>query len=167
MCFGSSKEQSHHDDSFEYPQHMFWLRKTKNNFQLRTVIWGPALLHLYAQYSLSFNWLQYWPKICIIWISASTQHFLDGESILTGGSQTLLQVITKIGVAGVSPYILSGIVWKSLFAGILTSKIVMWKSALKICMIPQKSKLLASLYICQQWRLCFRLISHFEISNRI
>ena len=26
MCFGCSKEQSHPDGSFEYPQHMFWLR---------------------------------------------------------------------------------------------------------------------------------------------
>ena len=45
-CFGSSKEPSHGDGSFEYPEHMFWLRNTKNNFQLRTLIWGPErLLH--------------------------------------------------------------------------------------------------------------------------
>ena len=42
MCFGCSKEPSHRDGSFEYPQHMFWLRNKKNNFQLRTLIWGPA-----------------------------------------------------------------------------------------------------------------------------
>ena len=30
ICFGCSKELSHLDGSFEYPQHMFWLR----NFQL-------------------------------------------------------------------------------------------------------------------------------------
>ena len=30
MCFG-------------YPQHMFWLRNKKNNFPLRTLIWGPAI----------------------------------------------------------------------------------------------------------------------------
>ena len=34
MCFGYSKEPSHRDGSFEYPQHMFWLRNKKNNFQL-------------------------------------------------------------------------------------------------------------------------------------
>ena len=28
--------------SFKYPQHMFRLRNKKNNFQLRTLIWGPA-----------------------------------------------------------------------------------------------------------------------------
>ena len=39
MCFGFSKEPSHRDGSFEYPQHMFWLRIKKNNFQLRTLIW--------------------------------------------------------------------------------------------------------------------------------
>ena len=38
MCFGCPKEQSHRDDSFEYPQHMFWLRNKKNNFQLRTYL---------------------------------------------------------------------------------------------------------------------------------
>ena len=26
VCFGCSKELSHRDGSFEYPQHMFWLR---------------------------------------------------------------------------------------------------------------------------------------------
>ena len=34
MCFGCSKEPSHRDGSFEYPQHMFWLGNKKNNFQL-------------------------------------------------------------------------------------------------------------------------------------
>ena len=43
MCFGCSKKTSHRDDSFEYPQHMFWLRNKKNNFLLRTLIWGPDL----------------------------------------------------------------------------------------------------------------------------
>ena len=40
MCFGCSKEPSYRDGSFEYPQHMFWLRNKKTNFQLRTLIWG-------------------------------------------------------------------------------------------------------------------------------
>ena len=43
MCFGCSKEPSHRDGSFEYPQHMFWLRNKKNNFQLGTLIWRPAI----------------------------------------------------------------------------------------------------------------------------
>ena len=42
MCFECSKEPSHRDGSFEYPQHMFWLRNKKNNFQVRTLIWRPA-----------------------------------------------------------------------------------------------------------------------------
>ena len=29
---------------FEYPQHMFWLRNKKNNFQLRTFIWRPGVI---------------------------------------------------------------------------------------------------------------------------
>ena len=31
MCFGCSKEPSHRDGSFEYPQHMFWLRNKKKS----------------------------------------------------------------------------------------------------------------------------------------
>ena len=31
MRFGCSKEPSHIDGSFEYPQHMFWLRNKKIN----------------------------------------------------------------------------------------------------------------------------------------
>ena len=42
MCFGFSKEPSRPDGSFEYPQHMFWLRNKKNNFQIRTLILGPV-----------------------------------------------------------------------------------------------------------------------------
>ena len=41
MCFWCSKEPSHRDGSFEYPQNMFWLRNKKNNFQLCTLIWRP------------------------------------------------------------------------------------------------------------------------------
>ena len=44
MCFGCSKEPSHQDSSFEYPQHMFWLRNTKNNFQLRTATGGLSII---------------------------------------------------------------------------------------------------------------------------
>ena len=37
ICFGCSKEPSHLDGSFEYPQHMFWLRNKKINFLVRTL----------------------------------------------------------------------------------------------------------------------------------
>ena len=42
ICFGCPKEPSHRDGSFEYPQHMFWLRNKKYNFLLHTLIWGPV-----------------------------------------------------------------------------------------------------------------------------
>ena len=41
MSFECSKELSHQDGSFDYPHHMFWLRKKKKNFQLCTLFWGP------------------------------------------------------------------------------------------------------------------------------
>ena len=45
LCYGCSKEPSHKDGSFEYPQHMFWLRNKKNNFQLHTLILGPYVIY--------------------------------------------------------------------------------------------------------------------------
>ena len=42
MGFGCSKEASHWDGSFEYPQHRFWIRNKENNFPIRTPIWRPA-----------------------------------------------------------------------------------------------------------------------------
>ena len=44
MCFVCSKELSHKEGSFEYPQHMFWFRNKKNNFQLCTLIWGAGVI---------------------------------------------------------------------------------------------------------------------------
>ena len=47
MCFGCSKEPFHRGGSFEYPQHMVWLRNKKNKFLLHTLILGPeVLLHI-------------------------------------------------------------------------------------------------------------------------
>ena len=60
MCVGCSKEPSHWDGYFEYPQHMFWLRNKKNNFQICTLIWRPELFYLIFQLSC-FNkllWLK-------------------------------------------------------------------------------------------------------------
>ena len=51
ICFWCSKEPSHRDRSFEYPQHMFWLRNKKNNFQLPTLIWGPDDIFLTPNHS--------------------------------------------------------------------------------------------------------------------
>ena len=43
MSFGCSREPSHRDGSFEYPQHMFWYGNKKNNFQLRNLIWRHVI----------------------------------------------------------------------------------------------------------------------------
>ena len=40
MCFGCSKELSHGDGSFEYPQHRLCLRNKKNNFRYTLLSWG-------------------------------------------------------------------------------------------------------------------------------
>ena len=46
MCFGCSKEPSHWDGSFEYPQHIFCLQNNKNK------IW--------LQYIATFLWLDWY-----------------------------------------------------------------------------------------------------------
>ena len=46
---------SHWDGSFEYPQHMFWLRNKTNNFQIHTLIWG----HIYPLHLI----------VCVLWSS--------------------------------------------------------------------------------------------------
>ena len=43
ICFGFSKEQPHCDGSFEYPQHMFWLRNKKIIFLKHTLNLSTAL----------------------------------------------------------------------------------------------------------------------------
>ena len=49
-CFGCSKEPSHRDGSFEYPQHMFWLRNKKSKFSLHLtkVLWNYPVLQIVA-----------------------------------------------------------------------------------------------------------------------
>ena len=42
ICFGCPKEPSLWDGSFEYPQHMFWLRNKKINFLVRTLNKRPV-----------------------------------------------------------------------------------------------------------------------------
>ena len=43
MCYVCSKEPSHWGGSFEYPQHMFWIRNKENSFSIHTFIWRPVL----------------------------------------------------------------------------------------------------------------------------
>ena len=54
ICFGSS----HLDGSFEYPQHMFWLKTRKNHFQLHTLIWRHVI-EIFLSHSKSGIFLTY------------------------------------------------------------------------------------------------------------
>ena len=62
MCFGCSKEPSHWDGSFEYPQHMFWMKNKENSFPIHTLIWRPStyqspcnLMHIIVGYTWRVN----------------------------------------------------------------------------------------------------------------
>ena len=50
ICCGCSKERSQQEGSFEYPQHMFWLRKKKSIFFITILILRPGYYHGMAQF---------------------------------------------------------------------------------------------------------------------
>ena len=66
MCFACSKEPSHLDGSFEYPQHMFWMRNKENSFTIRTLTLSPVntndvfdkiFLEIFQRYKTLSKWL--------------------------------------------------------------------------------------------------------------
>ena len=70
--FGCSKEPSHWDGSFEYPQHMFWLTNKKKFFFVSTVMaWADLKLHKKAAdldlVSLCWWSLSKWPIFQSCW----------------------------------------------------------------------------------------------------
>ena len=54
MCFGCSKEQSHWDGSFEYPQHMFWLRNKNIIFSYTPLSGGLIVCQQFALNNIFF-----------------------------------------------------------------------------------------------------------------
>ena len=52
MCFGCSKEQSHRDGSFEYQQHMFWLKNKKIIFSNAPLSGGLVIGRNFINFSL-------------------------------------------------------------------------------------------------------------------
>ena len=61
VCFRCSKGPSHLDGSFEYPQHMFWVRNEENRFPVRTLIWRPGYVFFYDWESNNENGLSFTP----------------------------------------------------------------------------------------------------------
>ena len=55
ICLGCSKELSHRDGSFEYPQHMFWLRNNRISLKVHTLIWRSEPVHIFSNLELSNN----------------------------------------------------------------------------------------------------------------
>ena len=60
MCFGCSKEPSHWDISFEYPQHMFWVRNEENCFQYTLLSGGLKICKNRQHFkSTNLSWLSH------------------------------------------------------------------------------------------------------------
>ena len=72
MCFGCSKEPSHRDGSFKFPQYMFWMRNKENSFPIRTRIWRSAhcLWGFYIRSMFGYKVLSVLSRFC---------NHLDGE----------------------------------------------------------------------------------------
>ena len=68
ICFGCSKEPSPWDGSFEYLQHMFWLRNKKNSFQLCTFIWKPEDSSQTSMAILNTVWHQCVNILCLFMV---------------------------------------------------------------------------------------------------
>ena len=98
MCFGCSKEPSHWDGSFEYPQHMFWLRNKKSNIPIRSLIWRPVLnfeLVSSIRYKLACPFQEdsdYFKWVCAFALSDQSLSFPTEKNILL---LAILQVLIK------------------------------------------------------------------------
>ena len=57
ICFGCSKEPSHWDGSFEYPQHMFWLRNKKIIFWVRTLTKSLDTMSVLCLNLSKYSWI--------------------------------------------------------------------------------------------------------------
>ena len=105
MCFGCSKELSHWDGSFEYPEHMFWLRNKKNNFLLHTLIWGPAHMYIYL-YSLQiYDSISDSFTILGVWVLGLAVSNINESPLQTNESKTLFLMTSLLyycipGLAG-------------------------------------------------------------------
>ena len=67
MCFGCSKETSHQDGSFEYPQHMVWLRNKKIIFSY-SLLSGDLTFCNYSKILNTFLFqILFSYKMLIIW----------------------------------------------------------------------------------------------------
>ena len=63
ICYGCSKEPSHLDGSFEYRQHMLWMRNKEDSFPIHTSIWKPDM-----DAKLCRTWLAIFIRSQLIWI---------------------------------------------------------------------------------------------------
>ena len=75
IYFGCSKEPSHWDISFKYPQHMFWLINKNNNFSLRTFNWRLVCHNILRMWDI-------FPSFKIYWQNAGDRGLKCGQSLL-------------------------------------------------------------------------------------
>ena len=103
MCFGCSKEPSHGDGSFEYPQHMFWLRNKKIIFSYALLSGG--LLYILetcnqrilaiSEYSNYAIWCNS-PESILFVFNSGTQYYII---IFWEGSGSMVECLTGDGGA--------------------------------------------------------------------
>ena len=81
ICFGCSKEPSHWDGSFEYPQHMFWLRIKKSIFLSRTqftkVLYHIQRVILYTKIFSVNLWIFSYPLVKTLVLAAQKNRLIE------------------------------------------------------------------------------------------
>ena len=65
ISFGCSKEPSHRDGSFEYPQNMFWLRNKKNHFLVHSYLEALCVAMKFALLNDCLHMVLYISGTCI------------------------------------------------------------------------------------------------------
>ena len=75
ISFGCSKEPSHHNRSFEYQQHMFWLRNKKIVFRYAfiTILWS-----FFTILFVKFHNKNFWEPLCCFQICVITRSIIKG-----------------------------------------------------------------------------------------
>ena len=78
ICFEGSKDPSRWDGSFEYPQHIFWLRYKKNDFFIKhSYLWAWMLKHIWAFLELILS--ERYFAVCEYFLIHQLKHVLGAQ----------------------------------------------------------------------------------------
>ena len=96
MCFGCSKEPSHRDGSFEYPQHTFYLINKKNNFN-----YFQQKKQTFCGFSMCSN--QYWVgrvyDLYVYFMTGTPEGYTESGFMVKPGIKSVTAGLKDIGLS--------------------------------------------------------------------